>query len=97
MTRAEAPRSMDMTGVVDGAREAIRMAIVLGGPLLLTALVVGLVVGVLQTLTQMHEPVVAQVPRLVLVAVVALLLLPWLFGSWVAYARDAIGSIPERF
>ena len=87
---------MDMTGVVDWSREAIRMAIVLGGPLLLAALVVGLVVGVVQTLTQMHEPVVAQVPRLIAVAAVVLVLLPWLLGSWVDYARDLIGSLPER-
>ncbi|MDB5351251.1 MAG: flagellar biosynthesis pathway, component FliQ [Planctomycetota bacterium] len=88
---------MDMTGVVDWSREAIRMAIVLGGPLLLTALVVGLIVGIVQTLTQMHEPVVAQVPRLLAVAAVALILLPWMLGSWVAYMRDLIGSLPERF
>lgn len=87
---------MNMTGVLDGSREAIRMAIVLGGPLLLTAIVVGLLVGVLQTLTQMHEPVVAQVPRLIAVAVVAFLLLPWMFGSWVAYTREMIGSLPDR-
>ena len=88
---------MDMTAVVDGSREAIRMAIVLGGPLLLTALVVGLLVGVVQTLTQMHEPVVAQVPRLIAVAVAALVLLPWLFGSWVAYTREFLGSLPDRY
>ncbi len=87
---------MDMTSVVGWSREAIRAAILLGGPLLVAALVVGLVVGVIQTLTQMHEPVVAQVPRLIAVAVVALLLLPWLMGSWVAYARDLIGSLPDR-
>jgi len=87
---------MDMTGIVDGGREAIRMSLVLGGPLLLTAIVVGLLVGVLQTLTQMHEPVVAQVPRLVAVAVVAMLLMPWMIGAWVAYARDLIGSLPDR-
>ncbi len=87
---------MDMSGIVDGGREAIRMSLVLGGPLLLTAIVVGLLIGVLQTLTQMHEPVVAQVPRLVAVAVVALLLLPWMIGAWVDYARDLIGSLPDR-
>jgi flagellar biosynthesis protein FliQ len=87
---------MDMTSVVDWSREAIRVAILLGGPLLLAALVVGIVVGIIQTLTQMHEPVVAQVPRLIAVAVVAMILLPWLLGSWVSYARELIGSLPDR-
>ena len=88
---------MGMSSVVDWSREAIRMAIVLGGPLLLAALVVGLVVGVVQTLTQMHEPVVGQVPRLIAVAVVAILALPWMMSLWVAYARGLIESLPDRF
>ena len=88
---------MNMVTVVDWSREAIRMAILLGGPLLVAALVVGLIVGVLQTLTQMHEPVVGQVPRLIAVAVVAILVLPWMLTLWVAYTRGLIESLPDRF
>jgi flagellar biosynthesis protein FliQ len=87
---------MEMAQVIDWSREALRMALMLGGPLLAVALVVGLVVGVGQTLTQMHEPVVGQVPRLVAVLVAALIALPWLLGRWVAYTVDLIGSIPDR-
>jgi flagellar biosynthetic protein FliQ len=85
-----------MDQVIDWSREALRMALLLGGPLLVVALLVGLIVGVGQTLTQMNEPVVGQVPRLVAVLVAALLALPWLIGRWVAYAVDLIGSIPDR-
>lgn len=88
---------MDMPSVVDWSREAIRMAVVLGAPLLLAALVVGLVVGVVQTLTQMHEPVVGQVPRLLAVAAVTLVLLPWMLSVWVAYTRGLIESLGSRF
>jgi flagellar biosynthetic protein FliQ len=87
---------MDMAQVVDWSREAVRMALLLGGPPLIVALLVGLVVGAAQTLTQMHEPVVGLVPRLVAVLLVVLAALPWLLGCWVAYAADLIGSIPER-
>jgi flagellar biosynthesis protein FliQ len=87
---------MDTSLVIDWSREALHMALLLGGPLLVAALLVGLVVGVVQTLTQMHEPVVGLVPRLIAVLVVVLALLPWMLGSWVAYASQVIGSIPER-
>jgi flagellar biosynthetic protein FliQ len=87
---------MDMVMVIDGSREAVRMALLLGGPPLIAALVVGLLVGIVQTLTQMHEPVVGQIPRLVAVLVVILMVLPWLLMRWVAYAADVIGSIPDR-
>jgi flagellar biosynthesis protein FliQ len=87
---------MDLTQVIDWSREALRMALVLGGPLLLAALAVGLVVGIGQTLTQLHEPIVALVPRLIAVLVVLLALLPWLLGRWLTFAIALIESIPER-
>src|SRR5580658_4683600 len=89
-------RSMEMTQVIDWSREALRMALLLGGPLLAVALVVGLVVGIGQTVTQMHEPVVGQVSRLVAVLAAVLIALPWLLGRWVAYAVELFGSIPDR-
>ena len=87
---------MEMTHVIDWSREALRMALLLGGPPLAAALVVGVLVGIVQTLTQMHEPVVGLVPRLVAVLLVVLALLPWLMGRWVGFATQLIGSIPER-
>ncbi len=82
--------------MIDGAREALRMALLLGGLPLLAALVVGLVVGIGQTLTQLHEPVVAFVPRLLAVLLVVLVFLPWFFSRWVLFAVELIGSIPDR-
>ncbi len=83
-----------MTHAIDCSREALRMALVLGGPLLAAALLVGLLVNVGQTLTQLHEPVVGLVPRLVAVALVLLVIMPWLISRWVSFAVDMIGSIP---
>lgn len=87
---------MEMAQVIDWSREALRMSLLLGGPPLLAALLVGLMVGIGQTLTQMHEPVVAFVPRLLAVLLVVLALLPWLLGRWVAFAAALIESIPSR-
>ena len=88
---------MNESLVIDSSREAIELALWLGGPLLLVALVAGLVVGIGQTVTQMHEPVVGQVARLVAVLGAVLLALPWLTGRWVAYTVELFASIPERF
>src|SRR3954467_7774516 len=93
---AEGDRPMELAQVIDWSREALRMALLLGGPPLAAALVVGLLVGIGQTLTQLHEPVVAFVPRLVAVLLVVLAILPWLLGRWIAFAAALIESIPER-
>ena len=86
---------MDLTHVIDWSREALRMSLLLGGPLLAAALLAGLVINVLQTVTQLHEPVVGLVPRLVAVLLVVLAILPWLIGRWVSFTVDLIGSIPD--
>ena len=86
---------VDLTHVIDWSREALRMSLLLGGPLLAVALLAGLVINVLQTVTQLHEPVVGLVPRLVAVLLVLLAILPWLVGRWVSFTVGLIGSIPD--
>ncbi len=86
---------MELTQVIDWSREALRMALLLGGPPLAAALVVGLLVGIGQTLTQLHEPVIGLVPRLVAVLLVVLAILPWLLGRWIMFAVGLIESIPD--
>ena len=86
---------METSLIIDWFREAMRLALVLGGPLLAMALLVGLVVGIGQTLTQMHEPVVGLVPRLVVVLIAVLVLLPWMIGRWVGFTGPMIESIPR--
>jgi flagellar biosynthesis protein FliQ len=86
---------MDLTHAIDWSREALRIALSLGGPLLAAAFVVGLLVNIGQTLTQLHEPVVGLVPRLVAVALVMFLILPWMISRCVAFTVDLIAAIPN--
>ncbi len=85
---------METSLVVDWSQEAIRLALQMGGPLLAVALLVGLIVGIGQTLTQLHEPVIGLVPRLVAVVLAVLVLLPWLVSQWVSFTGTLIESIP---
>lgn len=86
---------MDMDQAIDWTREALRLTLLLGGPLLAAALVTGLVVNLFQTMTQLNEPVIGLAPRLVAVAVATLVLLPWLASRWIDFTVDLIGSIPD--
>jgi len=86
---------MNIDHVVDWTREALRMTLLLGGPILAAALLVGLAVNIVQTLTQLNEPVVGLVPRLLAVVAAVLVLLPWLLGRWLNFTIDLIGSIPD--
>jgi len=85
---------MEFAHVIDWSRDAIRLALLLSGPPLAVALAVGLLIGIGQTLTQLHEPVVAMVPRLVAVILVVLVTLPWLISHWVAFMTQLVDAIP---
>jgi flagellar biosynthesis protein FliQ len=84
-----------MSHAIVWSREALRMSLLLGGPLLAAAFLVGLLVNIGQTLTQLHEPVVGLVPRIAAVTVVLLLILPWILTRWVSFAVELIESIPS--
>jgi flagellar biosynthesis protein FliQ len=87
---------MEMALVIEWSRDAIRMALLLGGPPLLVALAVGLLIGIGQTLTQMQEPVVSLIPRMIAVLLIVLLALPWLLGCWTAYTVELISALPAQ-
>jgi flagellar biosynthetic protein FliQ len=81
---------------IDLVRQALRLVLLLGGPLLAVILLAGLVCSVLQAITQVHEHTLSFVPKLVAAAGAVALGLPWLLYRLVEYASDLIGSIPYR-
>ncbi len=57
-------------------------------------MIVGLVIGLLQALTQIQEQTVAFVPKIVAMILVLSLTLPWLITQMLQYSSDLIGGIP---
>ena len=82
---------------VDLARQAIWMAFLVGSPVLLAGMAVGLIVGLFQALTQIQEQTIAFVPKIVAMIAVLSLMLPWLITQMLQYSNDLITSIPGRF
>ena len=80
--------------VVDLARNAIMLALLIAGPMLVVALLVGLAVSILQAVTQIQEQTLAFVPKLVGVSAVFLLALPWIIQLLVKYTTELFRSLP---
>ena len=76
-------------------RTAIFFALILIGPVLLAAAATGLIIGFLQAVTQLHDQSLSFVPKLVVMSLVILLLLPWGLGRLSEYATDLIRGIPS--
>ena len=80
--------------VVDLARNAAMTALLLGGPLLVIALVVGLVVSVVQAVTQIQEQTLSFVPKLFAVVAAFLVALPWMLQMMIRYTTELFRSLP---
>jgi flagellar biosynthetic protein FliQ len=80
--------------VVTIGRQALEMTLMLAAPLLLTALAVGLIVGIFQAATQINEMTLSFIPKLLAMAAVLALTGPWMLRQLVEYSRSLIESIP---
>ena len=87
---------MDPQDAIDLSREAMRIALLIGAPVLVAGMVVGLLVGLFQALTQIQEQTIAFVPKIVAMVVVLGLALPWLITQMLNYSTDLITSIPDN-
>ncbi len=81
--------------VIDVGIQAMEVTAMLAAPLLLSALVVGLLVGMLQAATQINEMTLTFVPKLVVVALVILFAGPALMNTMLSFTIRLIESIPE--
>ncbi|HCL67916.1 MAG TPA: flagellar biosynthetic protein FliQ [Gammaproteobacteria bacterium] len=88
---------LDTALVIDLGREALWVAVLIAGPLLGIALIVGLIIGIIQAATSINEMTLSFIPKIA--ALVAVLVL---FGSWqvsviVDFTRKLYERIPTLF
>jgi flagellar biosynthesis protein FliQ len=86
---------MDAHLVFDIGQRGLLMLLMVSAPVLLTILAVGLVVSVLQAATQINEPTLSFVPKVIASVVVLALAGPWMLTTLVDYIRQALESIPS--
>lgn len=80
--------------VVTIGREALMVTLMLAGPLLLVALIVGLVISLVQAVTQIHEMTLTFVPKIIAISLTLLLLLPWMITIATDFTRHLMEMIP---
>lgn len=86
---------MDAQQAVTLTQQAMLTALVICAPLLVVGMIVGLFVGLAQALTQVQDQTVAFVPKLVAMAAVLVLCLPWLLQKMIEYSEVLIANIPK--
>jgi len=77
------------------AQRALEMTLLLAAPMLLVALLVGLLVGVFQAATQINEMTLSFIPKLLGMATALVIAGPWMLKELVNYTHTLIESIPS--
>ncbi len=74
---------------------AMKIALVLAGPLLLAALLSGLIISILQAATQINEMTLSFIPKIICVFSVAIILGPWMLDYVLDYIHQLYSQIPN--
>lgn len=88
---------MDAQDAIDLGREALWTMLLIGSPVLVAGMIVGLVISLFQALTQIQEQTVVFVPKIIVMLLVLSVSLPWLISQMLQYTTDLISGIPGRF
>ncbi len=81
--------------VMDIGRQALEMTLLISGPLLLVALVVGLLVSIFQAATSLNEATLSFVPKLIAMFLTLVFAGPWMIQLFTDYIQRLFNSIPN--
>jgi flagellar biosynthesis protein FliQ len=84
---------MSSESVIAIAERGIYTVLIVCGPLLLIALVVGLIISIFQATTQIQEQTLAFVPKIIAVLVGIVIFGPWMLSHMLSYAKEIFSNL----
>jgi flagellar biosynthetic protein FliQ len=80
---------------IEVVSQAIKVALMLSAPMLIGALVVGILVSIFQAVTQINEQTLSFIPKILVIIAALVIFSPWMMETMVSYTHDLFVSIPE--
>ncbi len=87
--------AMDSNYIVELSRDAIVITLTVASPVLVTAVVVGLGISLIQAMTQIQDQTISFVPKIVAMLIACLYALPWALDRIMNYSTELIQNIPK--
>ncbi|MEN9723526.1 MAG: flagellar export apparatus protein FliQ [Pseudomonadota bacterium] len=81
--------------VMNLGAEAIKVMLYIAGPLLIAAMAIGIIVSVLQAITQVNEATLTFIPKMIAIVLVLMVMAPWMLEILKQYAAETIGNAQE--
>ncbi len=86
---------MTPESILSIGQQALWVTFAVSSPLLLSALAIGLLVGMLQAATQINEMTLSFIPKLLVLGLSAMIAGPWIIGTIVDFTRGLMQNIPS--
>ncbi len=86
---------MTPESVMSMGRHAMEVTLMVAAPLLMVALVIGLIVSIFQAATQINEQTLSFIPKLVGIFVTLIIAGPWMLSIMLDYMREMFSGIPS--
>ena len=85
---------MTPESVITLGQQAIELTLMISAPLLLSALLIGLIVSIFQAATQINEQTLSFIPKIVGIFLALIIAGPWMISMLVDFMRRLFGNIP---
>jgi flagellar biosynthetic protein FliQ len=86
---------MENEFAIEVISQAMKVTLMLAAPMLLSALVVGILVSIFQAVTQINEQTLSFIPKILVIIAALVIFSPWMMETMVSYTQDLFYSIPE--
>ncbi len=83
----------ELSQALDLGREALLTSLVIAGPILGTGVLVGILISLIQTITQLQDQTFAIVPKIVAMMGAAIFFVPWLAARLIEYTQAMLGGV----
>jgi flagellar biosynthesis protein FliQ len=80
---------------IEMTRAAVALTLMIGAPIMLIAVVVGLTISMLQAVTQLQDQTLSFVPKIIAMVLAGLFFFPWMLHQMVDYAATVFTNIPS--
>ncbi len=86
---------MDHGFVIEITNRAVKVTMMLAAPMLLGALVMGIIISLFQAVTQINEQTLSFIPKILVIVMALVFLSPWMMETMTSFTRDLYTSIPS--
>jgi flagellar biosynthetic protein FliQ len=84
---------MNQAQILDVVRETIEVILKLAAPTMVLALIVGVIISMLQSLTQIQEATLTFMPKIIVIFLAAIILMPFMMDTMTSFTHDMVDRI----